>query len=108
VTSQRELSGVTNVTAEPEPLDVDDTIVQAAKTACGTEVWAPVVDFEDSYAVSDRARVMSLPRTVEVSGQVARRYTRERILRPSVRPSGREQYVLFRNGEPFVRDIQRG
>jgi NUMOD4 motif len=70
------------------------------------EVWRNIPDFQDYYAVSSFGRVMSLPRTVAVQKQVPRRYSHSRILKPSVRPSGREQYVLFRNGEPFVRSIE--
>ncbi len=47
-----------------------------------TELWAPVVGYEDAYEVSDRLRVRSLARTV-LRGRVEHR-VRERILRAAV------------------------
>lgn len=70
------------------------------------EIFLPIPGWEGFYSVSSHGRVMSLPRKVQVAGQVARRYSRSRILKPSVRPSGREQYMLFRNGQGFVRSIE--
>jgi len=68
-----------------------------------SEFWMPVPGWEGYYAVSDLARVKSLPRDVPRSGSTMR--IRHRILRPGIAKSGYPLVVLRGEGKSFSRTV---
>ena len=63
------------------------------------EIWKSVVGYEGLYEVSDKGRIRSLDRVVELElyGAVRRQLRRGRILKPQLTPKGYLQVCLYRD-----------
>jgi hypothetical protein len=70
----------------------------------GDEIWLPVLDFEDTYEVSNFGRVKSLKRQVRTANGF--RTVRERILKPQYNQDGSQHVSLCNGGEAKIRHVQ--
>ena len=61
------------------------------------EIWKPVVGWENRYLVSNKGRVMALPRPIQTPRHIAltgRAQTRARVMRASCGPLGHQTVTL--------------
>jgi len=74
------------------------------------EVWKPVRDFEDYYAVSNMGNVKALSRSIVSNSRWGCRYTRtlkERMITPVDNGTGYLQVRLWVNGKSFAKYVHQ-
>lgn len=73
------------------------------------EIWRPIKEFEETYIISNKARVYSLPRTIVVRNLdwSYEKFYRGRMMRPinDIEMPGSKYVLLQTNGERQLRNV---